>query len=210
MSAPTTDAPQTAGEAIAALDALDSTGPAPAPTPAPPAAPTPPAAPVEADGDDDADPEGAEELGDKGKQALDRMKEKLRSEREKRQAAEARLRDALPQDDAARIAHEAEAKALAKANARILAAEVRAAAAGKLADPADALAFVDLSQFEVDDDGSVDQAEIADAIADLIARKPHLAAQGGPRTPKADPSQGAVGGAPATAGERFAAQFSNF
>ena len=157
MSAPTTDAPQTAGEAIAALDALDSTGPAPAPTPAPPAAPTPPAAPVEADGDDDADPEGAEELGDKGKQALDRMKEKLRSEREKRQAAEARLRDALPQDDAARIAHEAEAKALAKANARILAAEVRAAAAGKLADPADALAFVDLAQFEVDDDGSVDR-----------------------------------------------------
>jgi hypothetical protein len=139
----------------------------------------------------------------------DRMKAKLRAERERRTAAEAKLRESLPQDDAQRIAHEAEVKALARANARILSAEVRAAATGRLSDPSDALTFIDLDQFEVDDDGAVDQDEIADAVADLLTRKPYLAAQGGSKSPKPDPSQGAAGGAPASAADRFAAQFAN-
>lgn len=72
-----------------------------------------------------------------------------------------------------------ESEALAKANDRIRKAEVRAAAASKLADPADALRFIDLDQFEVADDGSVDADAITDAIEGLIKEKPYLAAQGG-------------------------------
>jgi hypothetical protein len=73
-----------------------------------------------------------------------------------------------------------------RADARVLRSEIKAAAAGKLADPADALAFLDLSSFEVDADGSVDEQEIAEAIDDLLTRKPHLAAQGGRSKGSAD------------------------
>ncbi|MEH0445433.1 hypothetical protein QA811_17675 [Streptomyces sp. B21-102] len=132
------------------------------------------------DGDDDADDsEGADQLGDAGKQALDRMKRKLRTERERRKAAESE-RDQLKGpdgggDDSARIRSEAEKAATAKANERIVRSEIRAAAAGKLANPRDALAFLDLGQFEVDEDGQVDEDEIADAIADLLKERPYLA-----------------------------------
>src|SRR5690606_22222633 len=202
-------APATPAAAIAALDAADTGVNAADPADDGGATSNPaPDGDGNVDVDVDAD-EGADELGDKGKQALDRMKAKLRAERERRTAAEAKLRESLPQDDAQRIAHEAEVKALARANARILSAEVRAAATGRLSDPSDALTFIDLDQFEVDDDGAVDQDEIADAVADLLTRKPYLAAQGGSKSPKPDPSQGAAGGAPVTAADRFAAQFAN-
>lgn len=138
--------------------------------------------------DSDADPEGADQLGDPGKKALDTMKGKLKAERERRRALEAQLAERdkpadgdQPDPDA--LVRQAEATALARVNERLVKAEVRAAAAGKLADPADAHRFLDLSQFEVDDDGNVDADEVADAIDDLLKSKPYLAAQGG-TTPK--------------------------
>lgn len=76
---------------------------------------------------------------------------------------------------------EAEQATLNKANERILKAEVRAQAAGKLADPQDALLHIDLSSFEVGDDGEVDASAITDAISDLITKKPYLAVQDGKR-----------------------------
>lgn len=151
---------------------------------------------------DDVD-EGADELGDKGKQALDRMKTKLKTERERRVAAEAKAAQSGDADDAEVVRREAETAAMAKANARIVRAEVKAAAAGRLNDPADALNFLDLSQFEVDDDGDVDADEIADAIAELVRTKPYLAAQGGTSKPKPDRSQGANGSGVATNAQRF-------
>ena len=72
-------------------------------------------------------------------------------------------------------------EALTAANARILKAEVRAAAASKLTDPQDALRFLDLSEFEVGSDGEVDASQIAKAIDDLIETKPYLAVQDGKR-----------------------------
>lgn len=156
----------------------------------------------DADDTDDAD-EGADELGDKGKQALDRMKAKLKTERERRVAAEAKAAQSSDADDAEVVRREAETAAMAKANARIVRAEVKAAAAGRLNDPADALNFLDLSQFEVDDDGDVDADEIADAIAELVRTKPYLAAQGGTSKPKPDRSQGANGSGVATNAQRF-------
>lgn len=130
----------------------------------------------------DGDPAGADALGDAGKRALDAMKQKWREERDKRKALEAQLSQSTPAPadgtpDADTIRAQATREALSKANERILKSEIKAAAAGKLADPTDALALLDLSQFEVNDSGEVDASEIADAIEDLISRKPHLAAK---------------------------------
>ncbi|MFJ4617417.1 hypothetical protein [Streptomyces sp. NPDC088812] len=154
----------------------------------------PAADPVEPDADGttdvddtDADPAGADQLGDPGKKALDTMKGKLKAERDRRRSLEAQLAElSKPADggqpDQDTLVRQAEAQALARVNERLVKAEVRAAAAGKLADPADAHRFLDLSQFEVDADGNVDADEVSDAIDDLLKSKPYLAAQGG--TPK--------------------------
>lgn len=142
------------------------------------------------EGEADDEPEGSEDLGDKGKKALDAMKAKVKTERQKRRDVEAemaKLRKAAekkPDDDqpsADEIRREAEQAATQKANARIVRSEIRAAAAGKLADPKDALTFLDLDQFEVDENGEVDSDELVDAIDDLLKNKPYLAAQGGKR-----------------------------
>jgi hypothetical protein len=131
------------------------------------------------DGQDDADPEGADQLGDKGKRALASMKGKWRKERDQRRELERQL--AKNQGGGDDAVAKATAAATAAANTRIVKAEIRAAAAKKLADPRDALKFLDLEQFEVDADGEVDAEEIADAIEALIKDKPYLAAATGRR-----------------------------
>jgi hypothetical protein len=125
------------------------------------------------DAEQDEDPEGSDKLGDPGKKALESMKAKWKAERKARQDLQAKLDKADPDKDSER-----ERAVTEKANQRILRSEVKAAAAGKLADPKDALRFLDLTKFEVDEDGDVDEDEIADAIADLLTKKPYLAAQG--------------------------------
>jgi hypothetical protein len=80
------------------------------------------------------------------------------------------------------VAREANAKALETANQRILKAEIRAASAGKLSDPNDALRFIDTSDFTVSDEGDVDRDTISSAIDDLLRNKPYLSAQGGEPT----------------------------
>lgn len=137
---------------------------------------------------DDAGTDGGDGdgLADKGREAL-------RKEREARKAAakearelkakvaelEAKQAASTQQDEAQQAAEqarrEAESNAATRANERILRSEIKAAAADKLTDPADALAHLDLSQFEPDADGEFDGAEIAEAISDLIRRKPYLA-----------------------------------
>jgi hypothetical protein len=124
--------------------------------------------------DEDAD----KPLGPKGEKAYEATKAKLKAERARRQAAEAKLaeRDKPATDDKP----DPEQAAMARINRRVLRADIKAAATGKLADPTDALSLLNLDQFEADADGEFDQEEIAEAIDDLITRKPHLAAaQGG-------------------------------
>lgn len=79
--------------------------------------------------------------------------------------------------DADAIKAQANREANARVSERIVRTEVRAAAKGRISDPNDALAFIDLSQFEVADDGSVDETDIEDAIKNLLEKKPYLAAQ---------------------------------
>jgi hypothetical protein len=141
------------------------------------------------DSTDSDTPEGSDALGDAGKRALDSMKGKWHAERDRRRALEAELEalrapkpaDDDAQPDAKELKRQATRDANAKANARILRSEIKAAATGKLADPADALAHLDLSAFEVDENGDVDAEELSDAINDLLTRKPYLAATGRPR-----------------------------
>jgi hypothetical protein len=132
--------------------------------------------------------EGAPALGDAGKKALDAMKaERNEAKAEAKRIADefaalkAQVEGKQAEFEAQKAAREVEQSALAKANDRIIKAEVKAASAGKLADPLDALKFLDLGSFEVDDDGNVDSSAIAAAIGALIADKPYLAAQGGGR-----------------------------
>ena len=117
------------------------------------------------DEDDDTD---AKALGEPGKKALDRMKAKLREERTKRIAAEKKLTDGAKTTDT---------DVIAKLNARMVRSEIKAAAKGKLADPADAFRFIDSTTFAVGDDGEVDESAIATAIDELLREKPYLAAQ---------------------------------
>lgn len=137
-----------------------------------------------ATGTDAETAESSEALGDAGKKALDSMKSKWHAERDQRRELERQLEElratqSKPEGDDTpdleEIKRQATREALATANARVLRSEIKAAAVGKLADPADALAFLDLDKFEVGEDG-VDADEVADAIESLIQSKPHLAA----------------------------------
>lgn len=135
------------------------------------------------DGDDGA------ELREAGKRALD-------EERKARRAAEAQLKkhaaelEQLKQASMseteraiAQARAEARRETLAAATERLVRAEVRAAAAGKLADPGDAAYLLgDLSGF-ADDDGEVDSKAISKAIDELVKAKPYLTPQGSKPAP---------------------------
>lgn len=143
---------------------------------------------------DDADPPGADDLGDPGKRALDTMKGERNAARDAyrpwktledelgltpEKARElAAAGDGKPVDVDA-IKAQARTEALRTVGQVAVRASVKAQATGRLADPADALAFLDLSNFEVTEDGDVDEQAIGAAIDDLLEKKPHLAAQGG-------------------------------
>jgi hypothetical protein len=132
--------------------------------------------------------DGETTLGDAGKQAIDRMKAERKeardaaaTEKARADALQAKLDGKEAEHTAAQQKAATEAAALAKANGRILRSEVKAAAKGVLADPADAYKFLDLDSFEVSDDGEVDDAAIEAALKDLVEKKPYLAVQDGKR-----------------------------
>jgi hypothetical protein len=126
------------------------------------------------------DTAGVDQLGDPGKQALDRMKAQLKAERAAKRDLERKLAEATKPGegdplDPDTLREEGRKAALEEITGRLVASEIRAAAAGKLNDPADAIRFLDLTQFDVAADGSIDPDEIADAINDLVTQKPYLA-----------------------------------
>ena len=86
---------------------------------------------------------------------------------------------------------EATEQVTAKANARLVQAELKAAATGKVKNPALALKLIDTSEIDVSDDGEVDSDALNQAIADLLEQYPELAPDGAKFTGSAD--QGAKG-----------------
>ncbi|MFP3986886.1 hypothetical protein U9R90_05165 [Streptomyces sp. E11-3] len=175
----------------------DDPDPADPPEPQPEGDPAPDPAP-----EPEGDPDGTDQLGDKGKQALERMKadkaaakkaaaaEKKRADDLAAKVAEFEDRDKSELDKATAKA-ERLAEQATKATQRAVRAEVKAAAA-EFADPEDAAAFLDLSRY-ADDSGDIDAEAIASDLADLLERKPHLkraTTPEPPKGPKPDPSQG--------------------
>ncbi len=140
-------------------------------------------------GEGDGTLEGEGALGDAGKKALDSMKAQLKAAKAEKATATAELKalkeaadlaSKKPEEqELAKARQEAAQEATAKANERILRADIKAAAAGKLKNPAIAVKLLDLSSFETDGDGNFDQSEIEDAIGELLKADPYLAAQGG-------------------------------
>lgn len=112
--------------------------------------------------ENDTAPEGAESLGDAGKKALDAMKAKWHAERDARKALEARIAELEGGKQ--------------PADMRVLRAEIKAAAVGKMVDPSDAYKFLDLDALDADDTDA-----IAKAVDALLEAKPYLAAKTGPR-----------------------------
>jgi hypothetical protein len=133
--------------------------------------------------DDQGDPEGADKLDDPGKKALDAMKAKWRTERDQRKALEAKLAGDGKKDDQdpALLRKQLQAEARAEVlNERAL-DKVETKAAKLFADPEDARALLAGRVDEFVDDGRVDVEAIEDALADLLKKKPHLAATAGKR-----------------------------
>lgn len=112
---------------------------------------------------------------------LGKLKATLAAERRARAAAEreaTKLRDEHATDAEKAVAaarEEGRREALGQVAGRMVEAEVRAAAAGKLADPADAIRLLDLTGF-VDDAGEIDAKAIVAAVDELVTAKPYLAA----------------------------------
>lgn len=143
------------------------------------------------DGESDGDPEGADALSDPGKKALDAMKSKWQQEKAARKA----LADELASLKAGRQGNdkngdqpdpdEIRKQARAEAQAEVLRDramdKVEAKAAKLFADPEDARALLAGRVDEFVDGGKVDADAIDEALADLLEKKPHLAAQGGRR-----------------------------
>lgn len=134
---------------------------------------------VVTDPDDDGqgEPDG-DQLGDAGKKALDAMKAKWRAARDELKALKAQ-QDAGKDDqtqDPAELRKQAQAEARAEVlNERAL-DKVETKAAKLFADPEDARALLAGRVDEFVDDGKVDVEAIEEALADLLKKKPHLAA----------------------------------
>jgi len=117
--------------------------------------------------------------------------QRAKDDKKRAEAAEAelaKLRQAQMSDTERAIA-EARAAAAAEADerwvSRVLTAEAKAAAAGKVVDVETAVQLLDLSKIPVVD-GKVDSDELVRAIDALVAAKPFLApAQGKHQTPTA-------------------------
>lgn len=155
-----------------------------------------------ADGAGAGGDEGADQLGDAGKKALDRMKADKRAAERRAAAAEAELEKVRTaglseQEKAVALARkEGETEATTKANARLVRAEAKAlAAAAKFRDAGDVIAQLgdQLSSIPVDEDGEVDQDALKALVDDLAKKKPYLVDSGTTTATAADAGIGTTG-----------------
>lgn len=128
----------------------------------------------------DGEPDGGDQLGDAGKKALDAMKAKWRAERDQRKALEVRLAGDGKKDDPDQDQAELRKQLQTEARAEVLREraldKVETKAAKLFADPEDARALLAARVEDFVDDGQVDVDAINEALADLLSKKPHLAA----------------------------------
>lgn len=140
--------------------------------------------PNEPEGDESNEPEG---LGDAGKRALQAERERAskfekqfkQAERERQQLEE---KHATKEEKAvAKAREEGKAEALQAANQRVLKAEVKYAAAGKLRNPSLAWALLEGVRDDLmTDDGDVDNSKLEKELKRILKDNPELSAE---RTP---------------------------
>ncbi|HEY4753321.1 MAG TPA: hypothetical protein VIH37_08555 [Candidatus Limnocylindrales bacterium] len=144
---------------------------APVPTP-PPAPPTPPE-------QTPGTPEYRIAAAAKVNGDLETKLNGARDELAALKAENARLSGKEAEFQAAQESARVQSEATAKANERVVRRAIREHAATRMSDPADALLYLDVSKYPVDENGDVDDAAIKAAVEDLVKSKPYLAAQGG-------------------------------
>jgi hypothetical protein len=185
------------GESAEMADEPSTPDPASDPTPEdPPAAETAP------------EPEGEEKMPPELKAIIDKERKAARdaaSDAKKKDAALAKALKELEtfresqlsdQEKAVKAAREEGiAEGRSAGNARLIRAEVLAAASGKLANPTHAFAILTdagaLKDVEVGDDGQLDTAPIVAAVEELVKNEPHLAAVRDPQFGNRQPVDGA-------------------
>lgn len=147
------------------------------------------AAAASADADDaaatatetDAEPTGAESLGDSGKKALDEMKSKWHSERDRRKALEAevdKLKTPKPAEGEQPTIEQLREQARSEAQAETLREraldKIEAKAARLVKDPTLAAAMLRDKVDEFVDGGKIDADAIAEALDALVKQYPYL------------------------------------
>jgi hypothetical protein len=146
-------------------------------------------------------------LGPAGEKALAEWKKRAKDAEAlaKDQATRLKEFEDAQKTEAEKLADQAKAAEERAAQATRLAvgAKIEALATGKFADPSDAVEALAAGKF-VTDAGDIDAAGITAALDELLTRKPHWKAAGGPRTPAPDPSQGARPGEPPSLDQRIA------
>lgn len=123
----------------------------------------------------EADTAAAESLGDAGKRALDAIRAERDEYKQQMRDAHAELETVTAQSAQLQQQLEQRTAALEAQTKRTLDYAIRSAAAGKLIEPSDALAFVDTSAL-LTDTGEIDTDKIDAAISELLDNRPHLAA----------------------------------
>lgn len=142
----------------------------PAPTNPDPGKPTDPPAPPSPPAGDNRQPPSNTDPAAK----IAALEEALRSTRSEHKAAQAELdklkTSSMSEQEKAVASAKAEGQreATLSAGKRLAAAEFRATAAGRLADPAAAIELLDLAKF-VGDDGEPDTKAIEDAVSKLVS-----------------------------------------
>jgi hypothetical protein len=153
-----------------------------------------------ADGDDDKDAIIAKLRQDEAS-----MRKKLRDAEARNSQLEAAEgdRDKIIAQAKAEGAAEARAALTAEHNRALAGAELKAAAARKLADPEDAVRFLDMTEV-VGADGKVDGTKIDTMLTELVEKKPYLAipaGNGGSGGGAGGGGDGAGGGKPTGSGD---------
>jgi hypothetical protein len=142
-----------------------------------------------ADDDGDGDDQGTDALGDPGKKALDAMKAKWRTERDRARDLQRQLADATTpkndddgKPDLEALRKQARDEAAAAALRDRALDKIEAKAARLFSNPEDARLFLADQLDDFLDDGTVDVAAITDALQDLLEKRPYLGVtQGEPK-----------------------------
>lgn len=132
---------------------------------------------VEIDESTDAE-ESAEEDPTAGLKKALAAERKARREAERKATAAEQARADAGKEPAEQAIEQARREAREEAqnafNQRLVQAELRAALAGKVTNPALALKVIDTSVIDVSGDGDIDAQSVTDAIADALAQYPEL------------------------------------